>query len=160
MTFDSSTTRRGAMSSGAAAALGIAGAAVPATASSAPAPMGENDRRLCAIRDRMRALYREAYATPSDAPDPDALHEPLWQERDVLESEALATVPDDARGAAVRMRLTYAMFCDVRGNEMGYFGPDYDGGDGSRRLWHAAKALEEQARAIDPGFRVWPGGCH
>jgi hypothetical protein len=71
-----------------------------------------------------------------------------------LEDEALATVPDDARGAAVQARFRYARTCDDRDNEMGDHGPEW-GDTGEPVEWKAAKALEAKAHAIDPNFKVW-----
>lgn len=134
----------------AAAALPLA----PAAASDhRPGRLGPNDARLCAIRDRRRALF-VVLSTMPHQPNEDAIREPYLQEINALDDEALAIVPDDARGAAVQARLRYALSCGYWDNEMGDM-PN----DGEPYEWNAAMALQAQAEAIDPAFVVWPGGA-
>ena len=128
MGYDTSTIRHGAMSSGAAAALGIAGAANPVRGAPAAAQStGPNDRKIRdAWHERNRLLCEVDSLDTShlDVDDEEAVRDPYFAGVTECEVTITRTPADGAVGAAIKARLAYVFAASRADNQFGEAEPD------------------------------------
>jgi len=145
MTLD----RRQALSSGATAALGVGGAAVPTRASEAPAATGPNDRTIMEAWEQRRTLRQhvdQLGAQYDDDPRIDDICEPWFERIHETETRIMETQPDTAVGAAIKARLAFSISQPFTGNEYGEQAPDGARLDDNTMIARLMRDLETIAR--------------
>ena len=108
-------SRRQAMSSSAAAALGVAGAAVPTAAGAATEPIGPNDRKLVALRDEWRRLD-DVNARPdiySDREDDVADDDPRMLRESEIVAEMTTLSADSVVGIYAKLCIVAGVSCTI-----------------------------------------------